>query len=131
MWSNRISPKKNGWNTIDEVIKQDMTAYTMLDKFNEDDGLHDLAQPGKHFRIMILGPGKVLSAEGWQCLFQEIYHESMDLAESPKGQKLCTFGLQLAFTAPTIIFEDAEWIVKNGGTTGLQSVLVTDAWTGT
>jgi hypothetical protein len=72
----------------------------------------------------------VLTSEGWRLLFKELYQESSDLAKSPKGGKLRIFGLQLAMMSPKIIFEGADWVKQEGETLGLQSGLLTDAWTG-
>ncbi len=128
LWSNRISATKLAWTAIDEKIKLDLTVYCSSDKFNEVDGLHDLALSGKNARN--ISGQKVLSAEGWRLLFQEVYSEETELARSTKGHKLRIFGIRLAKTAPKTIFADAEWVEKEGQPIGLQSSLVTEAWTG-
>jgi hypothetical protein len=129
LWSYRVSPTKNTWRTIDKRIKDSLTSYDMLDKFSEHDGVHDMASVGKNSRG-VTGNNIVLTAEGWRLLFHELYQETSDLAKSPKGEKLRTFGLRLAMTAPKSIFEGGDWITDEDETIGLQSGLMTDAWTG-
>ena len=129
LWAHLVSPPKPTWHKIDQLLKTTETAYNMLDKFQEGDSLHDRASTGKNLRG-VTGNGKVLTAEGWRILFKELYETTTDLATSPKGATLRVFGLRLALTAPKVIFEGAEWVVKAGETIGLQSGLVTDAWTG-
>ena len=129
LWSNLVSPLKDTWHTIDKLIKDSLLPYTMLDKWKEGEGLHDLASGGKNLR-RVSGQGKVLTAEGWRLLFQELYQETSDLAKSTRGSKLRIFGLRLAKTPPKTIFEGADWVTHEGETVGLQSGLLTDAWTG-
>ena len=129
LWSHRVSPSNDTWITIDKRIKDSLTSYDMLDKFCEHDGLHDMASTGKNSRG-VSGNNMVLTAEGWRLLFHELYQEPSDLAKSPKGEKLHTFGLRLAMTAPKSIFEGGDWVTEEGETIGLQSGLMTEAWTG-
>ena len=129
LWSNLVAPSNSKWLNIDKQIRDSLAPYNMFDKFKEGDGLHDLASLGKNSR-RVTGKGQVLTAEGWRLLFQELYQESSDLAKSPKGGKLRIFGLRLAMTSPKIIFEGADWVKQEGKTLGLQSGLLTEAWTG-
>jgi hypothetical protein len=129
LWSNLVAPSNSTWLNIDKQIRDSLAPYNMFDKFKEGDGLHDLAYLGKNSR-RVTGKGQVLTSEGWRLLFKELYQESSDLAKSPKGGKLRIFGLRLAMTSPNIIFEGADWVKQEGETLGLQSGLLTDAWTG-
>ena len=61
---------------------------------------------------------------------QEIYEGNPDMDKSPKGASLRIFGLRLALTEPKGLFEGAEWVVQEEETIGLQSSLLTEAWTG-
>jgi hypothetical protein len=79
----------------------------MLDKFKEGGGLHDLASTGKNSR-RVTRKGRVLTAEGWYLLFQEVYQEAFNLAKRPKGDKLRSVGPQLTMTAQKSIFEGRE-----------------------
>jgi hypothetical protein len=129
LWSNLVAPPRPTWHQLDRLLKTNETAYSMLDKFKEGDGLHDLALSGKNLRG-VTGKGYVLTAEGWRILFKELYEGNTDLAKSPKGASLRIFGLRLALTEPKGLFEGAEWVVQEEETIGLQSSLLTEAWTG-
>jgi hypothetical protein len=129
LWSNLVAPSNSTWLNIDKQIRDSLAPYNMFDKFKEGDGLHDLPSLGKDSR-RVTSKRQVLTSEGWRLLFKELYQESSDLAKSPKGGKLRIFGLRLAMTSPKIIFEGADWVKQEGETIGLQSGLLTDAWTG-
>ena len=129
LWSNLVAPPRQTWHQLDQLLKTNETPYSMLDKFKEGDGLHDLAHSGKNLRG-VTGKGYVLTAEGWRILFKELYEEKTDLAKSSKVARLRIFGLRLALTEPKGLFEGAEWVVYEEETIGLQSSLLTDAWTG-
>jgi hypothetical protein len=72
-------------------------------KFVEGEDLHNMAFSGKN-ACCIIGNSTALNAQGWCLLFQELYQEATNLVLSPKGAKLCIFGIRLALTPTRNIF---------------------------
>jgi hypothetical protein len=124
LWSHLMSSPKDMWTKLDRLIKNRKSTFSMLDKFQEGNGLHDLATFGKNAES---GPGKGrnLTDKGWCLLFHELHEETTELSMSNKGDKLCIFGILLAMMAPKAIFEGAKGPVKAGNMIRLQLRLLT------
>lgn len=128
LWANLVSPAKSTWTAIDANTRKAQTAYKLDDKFREGPySLHNLAATGKNYKGT--GLKETLLAEGWKILFQDIFENITDLSGTEKGDSLCMFGLRLAMTPPRDIFDGADWI-RGNRPTGLQSNMITEAWTG-
>ncbi len=129
LWANLVSPAKSKWTVIETTTRKAQKAYKMEDKFREGPfSLHNLAATGKNYKSM--GLKETLLAEGWKSLFTDIFENTTDLSGTEKGELLCMFGLRLAKTPPKDIFDGADWVQGNDKTVGLQSNMITEAWTG-
>ena len=66
------------------------------------------------------------------CYSRTSSKKTIDLSGTEIGDSLCMFGLRLAKTPPKDIFDGADWVQDNDNDKckGLQSSMITEAWTG-
>jgi hypothetical protein len=131
LWANLVSPAKSTWTAIEANTRKAQKAYKLEDKFREGSySLHNLAATGKNYKRM--GLKETLLAEGWKLLFTDLFEKTIDLSGTEIGDSLCMFGLRLAKTPPKDIFDGADWVQDNDNDKckGLQSSMITEAWTG-
>ncbi len=129
LWANLVSPAKTTWAAIEANTRKAQKAYKLEDKFQEGPySLHNLAASGKNSRGV--GLKQTLLAEGWKNLFKGLFETIDDLSGTETGDRLCMFGLRLAKTPPKDVFDGADWVLANDENKGLQSNMITEAWTG-
>ncbi len=129
LWANLVSPAKTTWSAIEATTRKAQKAYKLEDKFQEGPySLHNLAATGKNSRG--IGLKETLLAQGWKELFKSLFETIDDLSGTESGDRLCMFGLRLAKTPPKDVFDGADWVVFKGENKGLQSNMITEAWTG-
>jgi hypothetical protein len=120
LWTQSILYPTPNWK---QVKTDGLTGFSSDELFGEGDTVHNLARLGKIIRG--LDTRSSLTADGWSALFQEAFTQPT-LDHHKHILRLQTFGIRLALSTPTTIFQErTAWIGS-----ALRAREDTNAWTG-